>query len=165
MAGCPRVRCRPCRSSRLVGLAELLEKMKLRMGWLCLGEGLVTGEFAGDHDRPAGSRQFGERHGDEALRLSGPQSGDPLGEVPLRLPAWRRTDVEPTASNLRMYGLPCLVMAPSLALPPLEFCFGVNPARLRSRAGAMATLSPRPTRRSRGADETEGGGQEPLATL
>lgn len=48
---------------------------------------------------------------------------------PLRLPAKRSTAVEPTTSNLRIYRLPCLVIAPSLALPPLEFCLGVSPSQ------------------------------------
>ena len=138
MAGCPRVRCRPCRSSRLVGLAELLEKMKLRMGWLCLGEGLVTGEFAGDHDRPAGSRQFRRAPRRRGAPAFWPAERRSTRRGPFALPAWRRTDVEPTASNLRMYGLPCLVMAPSLALPPLELLLWRQPsqaAKSRRRDG------------------------------
>src|SRR5580658_962381 len=54
---------------------------------------------------------------------------------PLRLRAKRSTAVEPTTSNLRIYRLPCLVTAPSLALPPLEFCLGVICGRPRLASG------------------------------
>src|SRR5271169_2523119 len=66
-----------CRSSRLVALAKLLKSENpLRLLFLCFGEDLVAEDLAGGHDRPAGSRQLvGERHCDQALRLSGSQRG------------------------------------------------------------------------------------------
>ena len=50
------------------------------------------------------------------------------------------TAVAPTTSNHRKYRLPCLVMLPSLSLPPVVCCFGTNPiqaARLRPDANAF----------------------------
>src|ERR1700687_578447 len=37
------------------------------------------------------------------------------------------TAIAPTISNHRKYRLPCLVMLPSLSLPPVVCCFGTNP--------------------------------------
>src|SRR5580658_10853483 len=59
---------------------------------------------------------------------------------PLRLRAKRSTAVEPTTSNLRIYRLPCLVTAPSLALPPLEFCLGVSPSQAAKSRPDLNTL-------------------------
>src|SRR4249920_2046698 len=63
----------------------------------------------------------------------------------------------PTTSNHRKYRLPCLVMLPSLSLPPVVCCFGTSPiqaARLRpdpnafqspiSATRAVATIGPTP---------------------
>src|SRR5271168_1886959 len=60
--------------------------------------------------------------------------------APLRLPATRSADVQPTTSIFRMYRLPCLVMAPSFSLPPLEFCLGVNPSHAAKSRPDLNTL-------------------------
>src|ERR1700681_1783106 len=67
------------------------------------------------------------------------------------------TAIAPTISNHRKYRLPCLVMLPSLSLPPVVCCFGTNPiqaARLRpdenvfqspiSATSAVAPIGPMP---------------------
>src|SRR3981189_900382 len=67
------------------------------------------------------------------------------------------TAIAPTISNHRKYRLPCLVMLPSLSLPPVVCCFGTNPiqaARLRpeenvfqspiSATNAVAPIGPMP---------------------
>src|SRR5271170_1722199 len=67
------------------------------------------------------------------------------------------TAIAPATNNHRKYRLPCLVMLPSLSLPPVVCCFGTNPiqaARLRpdenafqspiSATRAVATIGPMP---------------------
>src|SRR5246127_4704854 len=52
------------------------------------------------------------------------------------------TAIAPTSSH-RKYRLPCLVMLPSLSLPPVVCCFGTNPiqaARLRPDPNAVLML-------------------------
>jgi hypothetical protein len=48
--------------------------------------------------------------------------------APLRLPATRSAEAHPTTSIFRRYRSPCLVMAPSFSLPPVEFYRGVKPS-------------------------------------
>src|SRR3984893_7392924 len=43
-------------------------------------------------------------------------------KAPLRLPTTFSSEVAPNTSSFLMYRFPCLVMAPSACLPPLEFC-------------------------------------------
>src|SRR5262245_50421604 len=41
--------------------------------------------------------------------------------------AYRITASAPVQNSERRYRSPCLVILPSLSLPPLEFCFGTSP--------------------------------------
>jgi len=57
-------------------------------------------------------------------------------KAPLRLPTTLSSEVAPKTSSFLMYRLPCLVMPPSVCLPPLEFCLGVRPSQAaKSRPG------------------------------
>ena len=56
------------------------------------------------------------------------------------------TAIAPTTSNHRKYRLPCLVILPSLSLPPVLCCLGTSPiqaARLRPDEGHDAPIDGR----------------------
>src|SRR5665213_2921733 len=62
--------------------------------------------------------------------------------VPCLRAEWM-TAIAPTTSNRRKYRLPCLVILPSLSLPPVVCCFGTNPiqaARLRPACRRVSAL-------------------------
>src|SRR6476660_5842611 len=50
------------------------------------------------------------------------------------------TAIAPTTSSHLKYRLPCLVMRPSLSLPPVLHCFGIQAARLRPDPKAFQSL-------------------------
>src|SRR5215813_8210458 len=53
------------------------------------------------------------------------------------------TAIAPTTSSHRKYRLPCLVMRPSLSLPPVLCCFGTNPIQAaRPRPDEKVLQSP-----------------------
>src|SRR5262249_22984494 len=62
--------------------------------------------------------------------------------------AWRMTASAPVVNRLRRWRSPCLLILPSLSLPPLECCFGTRPiqaekSRPDRKALGSATLATR----------------------
>ncbi len=62
--------------------------------------------------------------------------------APLRLLTLRSSEVTERTSSFLMWRFPCLLMPPSVCLPPLEFCRGVSPSQ-------AAKSRPDPTRSDR----------------
>src|SRR3984893_16142381 len=61
-------------------------------------------------------------------------------KAPLRLPTTSSSEVAPNSSSFLMYRFPCLVMAPSACLPPLEFCLGMRPSQAVKSRPDLNTL-------------------------
>ena len=99
------------------------------------------GSLAGRHHRPDDpGKLVGQRHRDQPCWLLGQKRAIQSRRAPLRLPATRSTEVAPSTSSFLMYRLPCLVMAPSFSLPPLEFCLGVRPSQAAKSRPDLNTL-------------------------
>ena len=94
-------------------------------------------------------RLVGQGDGDQHPRLAREHPRQPRARAAPRWLAQRTTALAPRMSSRRMVRSPIFEMAPSLCLPPVDFCSGVSPsqaaksrpARKPSGAGTRAVIA------------------------